>query len=87
MGPPAIPTSWSKPGKGIDVLRITAQQRSDPAIARAVIKSVLAATPGDSRRSYLEFVEGDAEYLAQRYGDRWGITLFEWCVRLNVGWV
>jgi hypothetical protein len=26
-------------------------------------------------------------HLASRHNDRWGVTLFDWGVRLNVGWV
>jgi hypothetical protein len=30
---------------------------------------------------------GAIRYLASRHNDRWGVTLFDWGVRLNVGWV
>lgn len=67
--------------------RIRSQDRSDPAVAREVIESVFEHTPGASERSYIEFLGAAIEYLSLRHGDNWGVTLFGWGVRLNVGWV
>lgn len=38
-------------------------------------------------RSYLEFLNASIQFLSAAYSDRWGITLFEDKLRLNVGWV
>ena len=34
-----------------------------------------------------KFLVGDIRYLNVRHNDRWGVTLYGWGVRLNVGWV
>jgi 5-methylcytosine-specific restriction protein A len=61
--------------------------RSDPAVAEAVIRSVFRDAGGDPMESYIRFLVGTIEYITPHYHDRWGITLFDWGVRLNVGWV
>lgn len=65
--------------------RISTQDRLDPAVARDIIESIFEQTPGEARRIFIEFLAEAIEYLSLRYRERWGITLFEWGVRLNVG--
>jgi 5-methylcytosine-specific restriction protein A len=67
--------------------RIGVQERKDQAAAAEVIKAVFARVPDGARQSYIEFLVGVIRYLVSRHNDRWGITLFDWGVRLNVGWV
>jgi hypothetical protein len=67
--------------------RIAAQERSNPAIADEVIQAVFARAPDGARQSYIDFLVGAIRHLGSRYNDRWGVTLFDWGVRLNVGWV
>jgi hypothetical protein len=64
---------------------LTAQQRSDPVIAYSAIESCCTGTSNAAKQSYLEFLAAAIEYLSLRHPDRWGITLFSWGVRLNVG--
>jgi 5-methylcytosine-specific restriction protein A len=61
--------------------------RSDPVAAGEVIDSVFEQTPGAAKRSYLEFLAASIEYLSEHHADRWGVTLFDWGLRLNAGWV
>ena len=63
------------------------QQRSDPKFASGVIDSVFEGVSGVAKRAYRQFLTAAIDYLAQRHPDRWGVTLFSWGVRLNVGWV
>src|SRR5664280_682282 len=67
--------------------RIDFQERADPDAADAVIREVFARSPDAARQSHIGFLVGAIGYLASRHNDRWGITLFGWGVRLNVGWV
>ncbi|HXB67290.1 MAG TPA: HNH endonuclease [Candidatus Acidoferrales bacterium] len=67
--------------------RITVEDRKDPAAAEEVICEVFAKAPGNPMQSYIDFLVGAIKYLASRHNDRWGVTLWEWGVRLNVGWV
>ena len=61
--------------------------RSDPDTAEATIRAVFAQASGDSMDSYLALLVEVIDFLSSHYSDRWGITLFEWGLRLNVGWV
>jgi hypothetical protein len=56
-------------------------------VTREVIASVFERTSGAAKQAYIEFLAAAIEYLSIRHQDRWGVTLFEWGVRLNVGWV
>ncbi len=38
-------------------------------------------------RAYRKFLREAVIHLSGRYPDRWGITLLDWGVRLNIGWV
>ncbi len=67
--------------------RVTVQQRSDPTAAEAVIRAVFLEVAESALESYVQFAVGAIKYLASRHNDRWGVTLFEWGVRLNAGWV
>ncbi len=67
--------------------RITVEGRADPAVADAVIRAVFEGVSGRARRRYIEFLVEDIKYLTSRHNDRWGVTLYGWGVRLNVGWV
>jgi 5-methylcytosine-specific restriction protein A len=67
--------------------RITVEGRTDPAVADAVIRAVFEGVSGSARRKYIEFLVEDIKYLTSRHNDRWGVTLYGWGVRLNVGWV
>ena len=67
--------------------RTIAETRSDPASARKIIGSVFEPTPGAPKRSCIEFLAASIEYLSLQNPDRWGVTLFNWGLRLNVGWV
>jgi hypothetical protein len=67
--------------------KITAEDRKDPAAAKKVINEVFTSAPGIARQSYIEFLVGAIKYLASHHNDRWGVTLWGWGVRLNVGWV
>jgi len=65
---------------------MTKEERRKPGAAREVIGSVFAGTPG-SNRAYCAFLRAAIQHVSQRYNDCWGVTLFDWGVRLNVGWV
>jgi hypothetical protein len=67
--------------------RTVVELRSDPAVAHDVIESIFERTHGASKRTYIEFLATSIEYLSTRHPDRWGVTLFDDCLRLNVGWV
>jgi 5-methylcytosine-specific restriction protein A len=67
--------------------RTVAQIRSDPAAAGEVIDSVFERTRDEARDAYIEFLGESIEYLSVGHPDRWGVTLFESGLRLNVGWV
>jgi len=67
--------------------RIAVQERADPAAAAEVIQAVFARSSDDARQSYTQFLIGAIRHVASRHNDRWGVTLFGWGVRLNVGWV
>ena len=66
---------------------MSAQQRSDPAVAREVIDSVFAGQPDGAKRGYLDFLAAGIKYLSRQPNPNWGITLLGSGVRLNVGWV
>jgi hypothetical protein len=65
---------------------MTNRERSDPAIASAIIRSLFEGIPESIKQSYFDFLAADIEFLSLRHPDRWGITLFESAVCLNVGW-
>jgi hypothetical protein len=65
----------------------TAQQRSDPAAVRRMVDSIFEGTSGDAKQSYCKFLAASIAYLSEHYPDRWGVTLREYGVRLNAGWV
>jgi 5-methylcytosine-specific restriction endonuclease McrA len=67
--------------------RLSSKQRSSPDVANDVIDSVFEGISGGAKRSYRAFLTASIEYLSQHHPDRWGVTLFDWGVRLNVGWV
>ena len=66
--------------------RIAAEERKHRAAAETVIHEVFGKATASARESYTEFLAGDIKYLS-RHNDRWGVTLYGWGVRLNVGWV
>src|SRR5262249_34181049 len=66
---------------------IRVRQRADPDFAREVIDSVFAGMPGIAKRRYKEFLSASIRYLANHHPDRWGVTVYPWGTRLNVGWV
>ena len=61
--------------------------RSDPAAAKAVLDHLFTGMPPGVKRSYFRFLVADIRHLASLHEDRWGVTLWPWGVRLNVGWV
>lgn len=67
--------------------RTLAEIRRDPVAAREVIEAVFGRTTGAAKEAYVNFLASAVEYLSLRHQDRWGSTLFEWGVRLNVGQV
>jgi hypothetical protein len=67
--------------------RFSVQERSDPAVAREVIDSIFAGAPSGAKVEYQKFLRSSVRYLSRSYSDRWEITLFNRCLRLNVGWV
>jgi len=67
--------------------RVTAKDRKDPDVAGEVLETVFAGASHASRRSFFDFLAKDVEILASEHNDRWGIPLFDWGLRLNVGWV
>lgn len=71
----------------IAMTRKTVQDRLDPAVAEAVIGEVFRGSPGSAKQTYIEFLIEDIKYLNSRHNNRWGVTLFGWGLRLNVGWV
>jgi hypothetical protein len=66
---------------------ISKQGRSDPAVVRDVIDLIFEQSPSESKQTGIEFLAEEIEYLSLRHPDRWGVTLFEWGMRLNIGWV
>ena len=67
--------------------RISAQQRSDATVAGSVVETIFHRTTGNAKRSYLRFLAKSIGFLSSQHRDRWGATLFEWGIRLNVGFV
>lgn len=67
--------------------RPTAQQRSDPVAVRRTVDSIFEGISREARQSYCEFLAASIAYLSQHRADRWGVTLREYGVRLNAGWV
>ena len=67
----------------------TRDQRSDPAVARAVIDAVFSPIPREAKESYLRFLGTAIGYLSRQQPNRWGLSLFELekTVRLNAGLV
>ena len=63
------------------------EKRSDAVAAREAIMSVFAGRDGLAIDSFLKFLAASIDFLSASFPDRWGITLFDWGVRLNVGWV
>jgi hypothetical protein len=63
------------------------ERRADARYAESVLKGIFKDLPSVALRSYLEFLNASIEFLSSAYSDRWGITLFEDKIRLNVGWV
>jgi hypothetical protein len=61
--------------------------KSDAKAAHSVIDSVFQGFSADAKESYLQFLATSIERLSPEHSDRWGTTLFEWGIRLNVGWV
>jgi hypothetical protein len=61
--------------------------KSDAKAAQSVIESIFQGISADAKESYLQFLATSIEGLAPEHSDRWGTTLFEWGIRLNVGWV
>ncbi len=67
---------------------IDAKLKADAGKARSVIAAIFDGQPPSAMRSYLKFLAASIELLSSNNGDdRWGITLFEDGIRLNVGWV
>jgi|GEM_PF-3480928 len=66
---------------------LSAKSRSDPAVAADVFQRIFAKASLTSKRSYIRFFAEGLAYLFQRHPDRWGVTLSDWGMRLNVGWV
>jgi hypothetical protein len=67
--------------------KISSRQRSSPKFAAGVVDSIFEGVSASAEQGYRDFLAGSVDYLSQRYPDRWGITLFDRAVRLNVGWV
>ena len=61
--------------------------KSDPKAAQAVVDSIFQGVSTHAKESYLRFLATSIQRLAPDHSDRWGTTLFEWGIRLNVGWV
>jgi hypothetical protein len=61
--------------------------KSDPKAAQAVVDSIFQGVSTHAKESYLQFLATSIQRLAPDHSDRWGTTLFEWGIRLNVGWV
>jgi 5-methylcytosine-specific restriction protein A len=66
---------------------IDTKLRADGHYAESVIRGIFKGLPPVALRSYLEFLNASIQFVSAAYSDRWGITLFEDKVRLNVGWV
>jgi hypothetical protein len=66
---------------------MSADWRSDPAVARRVVDAILGAQPPEARRSYCEFLGQSITYLSRHHPCWWGVTLYENLIRLNAGWV
>ena len=64
---------------------MTNRERSDPAVASAIIGSLFEGISTSAKQGYFELLAEDFEFLSLWHPDRWGVTLFEWGVRLNVG--
>jgi hypothetical protein len=67
--------------------RPTYQQRSDPHAAARMVDSIFEELPREAQRSYCRFLAASIAYLSRHHPDRWGVTLREYGVRLNAGWV
>jgi len=65
---------------------MTKEERCKPGAAREVIDSVFAGKPC-ANRAYCAFLKAAIQHLSQRHNDHWGVTLFDWGVRLNVSWL
>jgi hypothetical protein len=64
---------------------VSKEWRSDSEAARAVFGKVFESiAPGDRRR-WEVFLSDSIAYAAERYPDRWGISLFPEFLRFNVG--
>jgi hypothetical protein len=61
--------------------------RADAGKAKSVITKIFSGLPPAAMRSYLSFLNASIRFLSSHYNDRWGVTLFEDGIRLNVGWV
>ena len=64
-----------------------AQRRSNPAAARQMIDSIFEGASENAKRSFCEFLFASIAHLSRDNPDRWGVTLREYGVRLNAGWV
>ncbi|NDJ12862.1 MAG: hypothetical protein EBY17_16960 [Acidobacteriia bacterium] len=62
-------------------------RRSDPVFAEAVLDLVFEGTGEATMSLCLNFFRDRLRNLARAYPDRWAVTLFDWGVRVNVGWV
>jgi hypothetical protein len=69
------------------MIKLSESERCDPAVARGVLDSILSGESLLAIRNFERFLESSVRYLSQSYPDRWGVTLFQDGVRLNVGWV
>lgn len=69
------------------MLSAIAQRRSDPAAARQMIDSIFRGASESAKRSYCQFLFASIAHLSRDNPDRWGVTLREYGVRLNAGWV
>lgn len=67
--------------------KIAVQERKDRAVAESVIYEVFGRSTASARDRCIEFLVSDITYLGLRHNDRWGVTLYGWGLRLNVGWV
>jgi hypothetical protein len=70
-----------------DTAAVRSLDKSDVNAANAVIDSVFHGISADEKERYLEFLADSIDSLSPEHPDRWGTTLFEWGIRLNVGWV
>ncbi len=67
--------------------RLTAQQRANPAATGQMVDSIFKTASENAKRSYYEFLLASIAHLSQHNPNRWGVTLREYGVRLNAGWV